>query len=114
MSNIVLKNVTHLPDGTVVYHYGGTFHSTLTNQTTGKSIAVNASGAETDTYYPDGSLTVFDRGQTIGPAFFASLLDPGLLFAMNDGTVTWTYDSSGNLIGFSHTGQVTDLCAAVS
>jgi hypothetical protein len=113
-SNIVVKNITHHPDGTVVVHFSGTFQSTLTNQTSGKSIDVNASGAETDTYNPDGSLTVFDRGITIGPVPLANLLDPNLLFAANNGTVTWTFDASGNLTSFSHTGKVTDLCAAVS
>lgn len=114
MSNIVVKNITHLPDGTVVVHLSGTFQSTLTNQTSGKSIDVNASGAETDTFYPDGSYTVFDRGITIGPIPFANQLDPNLLNAANDGTVTWTFDSFGNLTSFTHTGNITDLCAAVS
>jgi hypothetical protein len=114
MANIVVKNITYPPDGSVVVHLSGTFHSTLTNLTTGKSIDVNASGAETDTYYPDGSLTVFDRGITIGPVPFANLLDPSLLNAANDGTVLFTFDSSGNQTSFSHTGHVTDLCAAVS
>jgi hypothetical protein len=114
MANIGVKNITHLPDGAVVVHFSGTFHATLTNQTTGKSIDVNASGAETDTSYPDGSFTVFDRGITIGPVPFANLLDPNLLFAANNGTVMWTFDSFGNLTSFSHTGHVTDLCAAVS
>jgi hypothetical protein len=106
--------VTYRPDGTVVRHVSGAFLATLTNQATEKSIEVNASGPETDIFYPDGTVTVIGNGKWIGGGDFATMLDPNLLFAMNDGTVIWTFDSSGHLTGFSHTGHVTDLCAAVS
>lgn len=105
---------TNQPDGTVVRHVSGAFLATLTNQTTGKSIKVNASGPETDFFYPDGTVTVIGQGKWIGSLDFAAMLGSGLLFAMNDGRIVWTFDSLGNTTSFSHTGHVTDLCAAVS
>lgn len=114
MTNFQVTEITHRSDGTVVVHAAGAQLATLTNLSTGKSIKVPASGAETETIYPDGSSMVFGRGQWFGGVGFAALLDPNLLFAMNDGTVMWTIDPSGNLTGFTHTGHVTDLCAAVA
>ncbi len=105
---------TYQPDGTVVRHVTGAFLATLTNLATGTSIKVNASGPETDFLYPDGTVTVIGQGKWIGGGDFAAMLGPNLLFAMNDGRIVWTFDSSGKTTSFSHTGHVTDLCAAVS
>src|SRR5689334_5363427 len=47
-------------DGSTIVKVAGSFVETLTNETTGKTITVNASGPGTETFPPNSSLGIVD------------------------------------------------------
>jgi hypothetical protein len=103
-------------NGNTVFFTSGVLLATVTNESTGQSIKVNASGSGTTTVYPDGSATATSHGPLLEfglpPAFASEFGIPPV--GLYDGNVTITFDSSGNFKGFSYSGDVTDLCAALS
>jgi hypothetical protein len=106
---------TFLADGTVVQDLSGVILATVTNQTSGKSINLNASGPEKYTFYKDGSYSTDVRGSTLviaPPSLESELGIP--YFALVDGNFKTSFDPSFHVTSVSLNGRVTDLCAAVS
>lgn len=102
-------------DGTVVQDFSGVILATVTNQASGKSIDLNASGPEKYIFYKDGSYTTDVRGSTLviaPPSLESELGIP--YFALVDGNFKTSFDPSFHVTSASLNGRVTDLCAAVS
>ncbi len=102
-------------DGTVVQDMSGVILATVTNQTSEKSINLNASGPEKYIFYTDGSYSSDVRGSTLviaPPSLESELGIP--YFALVDGNFKTSFDPSFHVTSVSLNGRVTDLCAAVS
>lgn len=103
------------PDGTIDYFYSGAILDTVTNETTGNSMLLNLSGNGKFTTYPDGTATFIGQGPNmvgLGNTPPSNFGLPALFVVV--GRVQLTYDSSGNATSFFYTGQLIDLCAALS
>ncbi len=111
-----VTTVTPLANGNTTVFTSGVLLATATNESTLKSIKVNASGTGLATIYPDGSGTATGHGHQlfydIPPAYTSEFGIPPI--GLYDGNVTFTFDSLGTFTSFSYTGRVTDLCAALS
>jgi hypothetical protein len=113
-SNEYFVQTTANPDGSLTMRVTGQLVVQLTNETTGKSVTVNASGPGTGTFYPDGSAAYDLQGPLLNwftPDAQARYGVPGL--ALISGHTTATADPSGTLTSLQIDGQVTDLCAAL-
>jgi hypothetical protein len=109
----VVKQTTNA-DGSVTLRVTGRLFVQLTNETTGASITVNASGPGSATFYPDGSIAYDIQGPLLDwftPDAQSRFELPGL--GLFSGHTTATTDPSGTLTSWSTHGQVTDLCAAL-
>jgi len=107
--------VTTLPDGTIVQHVRGSVKLILTNEATGKSITVNASGPGYITFLPTGAAIIQGEGTSV---YFYTLAQqqqfgvPGL--AQFDGPFTQVFAPDGTLTSLTPSPHVTDLCAALA
>lgn len=102
-------------DGTVVQELSGAVLATVTNQSSGKTVDVNASGPEKYVFYPDGSYSSDVRGSTLviaPPDIGKELGIP--YFALVNGNFKTSFNSSFQVTSVSIDGRVTDLCAAIS
>lgn len=103
-----------LPDGTQQQIVTGALKVTLTNEATGKTIAVNASGPGTITTAPDGTVTIFSRGLGVivnTPELQQELGLPGLALLQGEYHETFYPDGTAAI---TYTGHLTDLCASLS
>ncbi|HEY0831996.1 MAG TPA: hypothetical protein VGE99_12695 [Candidatus Dormibacteraeota bacterium] len=97
-----LKTTT-LANGTTVFQINGRFVSRITGN--GKSLLFNSSGPATTYARPDGSGTDISRGRTL-------VIAPDLTgLALYSGHAVIDL-ATGSVL--SHTGTVTDLCAAMA
>jgi hypothetical protein len=119
VSKEYVVKATDNPDGSQSSRVTGSASVTLTNDTTGKSIAVNISGPATLTDEPDGSGLIDAQGHQIywwNKQEQANLGLPGgpdQLF-LYTGHVVIRTDPNGVGTSWTRTGSVTDLCAALS
>jgi hypothetical protein len=114
VSNEYIVQQTTNPDGSVTLRVTGRLLLDLTNEATGKSITVNASGPATFTSYPDGSLAINFQGPSLGwftPAAQNQFGVPGL--GLFSGHTTVTIDATATLTSLATNGHVTDLCTAL-
>jgi hypothetical protein len=90
----------------------GRLRQTLTNLDSGKTIDLNISGPGHLVENADGTSTLVLLGRSDFPFFSTDLVSRG--FLLTSGQMTLTLDASGNVIARTITGNVVDLCAALS
>jgi hypothetical protein len=109
------STTTTLADGTTIVKTTGSLVATLTNTLNGNSVTLNIGGPGTTTTYPDGSATVQLEGHSLF-FFFAQAQAafglPGVQYGT--GNISAAFDSGGNLTSYSHSGNSTDECAALT
>ena len=102
-------------DGATIIKESGVLKFAISNQDTGKTTLVNASGPGTVTIYPDGSVTVLGTGHWLifNPADDAAAFGlPGLM--VTSGRLYEALDPSNKLTELSVTGRAIDVCDAIS
>jgi hypothetical protein len=115
LANKVYVKATTLPDGSVALKGTGALRFRATNVDTGTSVVLNASGPGVVTIHPDNSFTVNGQGHWLVFNFASDAAPFGLPAVMlTSGRLYEEVDSSGALTALSVTGQVTDVCAALS
>jgi hypothetical protein len=111
----VYSTTETLSDGTVIIQVAGPETGTITNDSTGKTLPVDATGPGTTTIHPDGSVTVVSEGSSLYTpplALTEKFGTPGVF--VSHGLATYEVDASGDLVSFTHVGPLVDLCAALS
>jgi hypothetical protein len=87
----------------------GTFKADVTNDATGATVTVSASGPG---FFPADGSTVVLRGLTLaGPA---GVFGPGPTPLLTSGTTTLSLDSAGNVTDVTTAGTTRDLCADIA
>jgi hypothetical protein len=99
-------------NGDQVMQINGHSKVTLTNATSGKSVAVGTGGRANFTQYADGSYAIDITGSVVGGYFPTDVGGPGLFYFV--GHLQDTADSSFNILTHQTTGTVQDLCAALA
>lgn len=106
---------TTLPDGTIVQNFRGPILADATNQVTGKTARINASGPGTLTIAPDGSSVSEGHGLTgifLGHPDQVRFGLPG--FFIVSGPINEVFASDGTLTSLTFQGPLTDVCAALA
>ena len=87
---------------------------TFTNLDTGATLSLGSNGAVTNiTYHSDGSSTFVTTGHNV-LILFPTDVPAGPSTTLYVGRVVFTVDSSGTFTLQGHSGQATDICAALS
>ena len=109
--------ITTEPDGSTLIKVTGALFNTFTNEATGKSVYVNASGPGTFLISPDGSTVTTDgQGQSVDLAPNLTAFGFPSNLVENAGPVHYVQASGfGTMTSFSgHINVLTDICAALS
>ncbi|HEX4755314.1 MAG TPA: hypothetical protein VH661_06135 [Candidatus Dormibacteraeota bacterium] len=115
--NNAYQTVTGLPDGSTVIKVTGRFVATVTNETTGRAVTLNASGPLTTTVAPDG-ITVSLNGGGLTLFYAANATQYGFPsnLVLTSGKFIGTVDALTNDITTltRMPSVLMDVCAAVS
>lgn len=101
--------LTDLPDGTLQITFTGKLVVAI-QAPTGRLITANVSGPGMQLFHPDGSAVLDAQGNNLLILPLHEGFDvPDLV--VTSGPVLATFDPNGALVGFTHQGTLTDLCA---
>jgi hypothetical protein len=112
-NNEVTNTFPPEPNGDVVQHISGRLVMALTNGSTNKSIDVNISGPGTLVFHPDGSVGFTGYGNSLF-IFQPTSIPAGPATFIYSGQTVANFTAAGQLILVSQTGNVQDVCAALS
>jgi len=103
-------------DGSMTLLVTGALTLTNTNLSTGKAITANISGPGKITFFPDGSVTMAEKGRAVYALVPADAQRFGVPpIGLTAGALTTSIAADGTITSFSLQGHVlADVCAALS
>jgi hypothetical protein len=112
--NQYIIHQTTAPDGTTTLKIAGHAEATVTNQTTGMSVAYNISGPGTLVIHPDGAFSIDAHGPNLLWTAPENSFPGVPTISYTTGHVTVQVAAFGQTTSYQLRGRQTDVCAVLA